>query len=459
MHLLPRDLFSAYRQRMTALGIESSRLSHYLKWLRYYWDFCLKNERNPEKFENLADFVSKLSSKGQSVFFQRQAQEAVRGYYQMLESSQQSLEENGVAYSSQAGDPVSADDSQRTVEPYLPSMSTQSVANEESYGPAMSGEWRTVLNHLKETIQVRHYSPRTLENYLGWVRRFADFAKTLSPDEVDSTTARDFLTHLAVKRKVAASTQNQAFNALLFLYRHVLEKDYELGDSVVRAKTSRYIPTVLTKEELNRLIEKLNFPFNLIVSVLYGCGLRLSEGLNLRVNSLDFDQNLVIIHDGKGKKDRSVPMPAKLRNELARQVERVGNLLERDSQIEGFAGAFLPESISRRSQRAGLELPWQWLFPAKMLTLVPEDGCYRRYHNYDKHVNGAIHMATKKAKIPKRVTAHTFRHTFASHLLAANVDLRTIQQLLGHSDIRTTMIYTHTVPSRTNKEMVSPLDL
>jgi len=180
-----------------------------------------------------------------------------------------------------------------------------------------------------------------------------------------------------------------------------LRKEYELGDTVVRAKTSRYIPTVLTKEELSQVIMNLKFPFDLIVSVLYGCGLRLSECLNLRVNCLDFDQNLVIVHDGKGKKDRSVPMPIKLRDELSQQVKRVSKLLEQDCGVKEFAGAFLPSSINRRSKHAGLELPWQWVFPAKMLTLVPEDGCYRRYHNYDKHVNGAIRMATRKAKVPQ----------------------------------------------------------
>jgi integrase len=238
-----------------------------------------------------------------------------------------------------------------------------------------------------------------------------------------------------------------------------LKCDFELSDSLVRAKTTKYIPTVLNHAELKRVLGKLPIPFNLIVSVLYGCGLRLAECLNLRVSSLDFDNELVILHDGKGKKDRSVPMPKKLRSELQAQVGRVAKLLERDLEVADFGGVFLPQSIANKSPRVVTEFHWQWLFPAKMLTLVPDEGCYRRYHNYDKHVGAAIRAAVRKAKIPKRVTAHTFRHTFASHLLAANVDLRTIQELLGHSDIRTTMVYTHTVPNRTKKEMVSPLDL
>ena len=194
--------------------------------------------------------------------------------------------------------------------------------------------------------------------------------------EVSDEDAKNFLTDLAVKGQVVASTQNQAFNALLFFFRHVLKRDYDLKDRVVRAKQTKYIPTVLTGSELDAVLGELRFPYHLIVSMLYGCGLRLSECLELRINSLDFSENLVIVHDGKGK-----------------------------------------------------------------------------------NLGSAIALAVRKAKVPKRVTAHTFRHTFASHLLAANVDLRTIQQLLGHTDIRTTMIYTHTVTSRTRKEMISPLDL
>ena len=194
--------------------------------------------------------------------------------------------------------------------------------------------------------------------------------------------------------------------------------------------------------------------------MLYGCGLRLSECLNLRVSDLDFDEGIVIVHDGKGKKDRSVPMPKKLKRELKKQVRRVAKQLERDLELPDFAGVFMPESLSkRRAQREAKEFQWQWVFPAKELTFLPDGGIYRRYHSYRQRLSQEIRMAVKKAKIAKRVTAHTFRHSFASHLLAANVDLRTIQELLGHADIKTTMIYTHTVKSRTKKEMVSPLDL
>ena len=446
MHRVPLDIFTAFSRQLKAEKIEPKQVPHYQKWLRYYWDFCVKNEKQPLETGNLEPFIEKLKSKGQSRSLQMQARKAVR----LLHGLKTHPDER-------PNPPVERTAPKKQADPSDTTEVEEPAGNR--YGTVPKQGWAKVLGELDGAIKVRHYSPRTLANYAGWGRRFAEFSGDLPPDAVSSETARLFLTDLAVTRKVAASTQNQAFNALLFLYRHVLKAEFEMGDSVVRAKTKKYIPTVLTRDELDRVLSSLPFPFDLIVSVLYGCGLRVSECLNLRVNCLDFDQNLVIVHDGKGRKDRSVPLPKKLKPALQAQVARVGKLLDRDLKNPDFGGAFLPESIERKSKRAGLEFQWQWIFPAKMLTLVPDDGCYRRYHNYDKHVNRAIRAAVRTAKIPKRVTAHVFRHSFASHLLAANVDLRTIQQLLGHSDIKTTMIYTHTVQSRTKKNMISPLDL
>ena len=425
MEKLPVVLLEIYKPLLIRKRVSKTAKPHYPKWLRYYLDFCVKYGHPPRDQRSLAVFLDKLASKGQGASLRNQATKAIELYYEAVRG--------------------------------LPA----AVAKEPK-APARGGEedpWDAVYLGLHNEMRLRAHSPKTESSYLNWIRRFRDFAGDLPVEEVSAETARDFLTSLAVERGVAASTQNVAFNALLFLFRHILKRDYELGDTVVRAKTTRYIPTVLTRDEVDRVIARLSAPYNLIVSVLYGCGLRMSECLNLRVNCLEFDENLVIIHDGKGGKDRTVPLPEKLKAALKRQVARVDKQLARDLENPDFAGAFMPPSVENKSKRAAKDYQWQWVFPGKELTLVPDEGCYRRYHNYDKHVNREVRAAVRWEKIPKKVTAHTFRHSFASHLLAANVDLRTIQQLLGHSHIKTTMIYTHTVQSRTKKEMISPLDL
>lgn len=441
---LPIKTFKLYQARLNALGIPSNQCPHYTKWVRYFLDFETKYGEGVGAAKLMDAFLAKLASKGQSSQLRDQAREAVKIYLELSDGEAQ-------------GSTPPESKSQVVSEP-KPKYSSkrQSVAPESK----VPNDWAELERGMTGEITRRNYSPKTLSTYLTWVRRFGDYTGHMPVDAITDDSAKDFLTDLAVKKHVVASTQNQAFNALLFLFRHVLKRDYELGDRVIRAKVSKYIPTVLTRSEVDVVRGILEYPYNLIVSMLYGCGLRLSECLSLRVGDLDFEENLVIVHDGKGKKDRSVPMPKKLKAQLKRHIGRVAKQLERDLESPDFGGVFMPESLGkRRAQREAQLLQWQWVFPAKNLSLVAEEGLYRRYHCYQQHLSIAIRAAVKEAKIAKRVSAHTFRHSFASHLLAANVDLRTIQELLGHADIKTTMIYTHTVQSRTKKEMVSPLDL
>jgi len=208
---------------------------------------------------------------------------------------------------------------------------------------------------------------------------------------------------------------------------------------------------------VDRVIERLDYPYDLVAKLLYGCGLRLFECLKLRVQDLNFDMKVLTVHDGKGQKDRTAPLPHVLLPELKTQLERVIQLHQEDLAC-GYAGAFLPTALAIKYKQASRELVWQWLFPAKKLTRVPATQEYWRYHLHETYVQKAIKQAVQQAHIPKRASAHTFRHSFASHLLQANYDIRTIQELLGHSDVRTTMIYTHTVQSVTLKEAKSPLD-
>lgn len=428
---LSKDEWSRYRKALSDRSIPEHQAAHFVKWVRYYLDYRAKYGAGRKPASVLEGFLAKLESKGQGKGLRDQASRAVRLYLQLVQSEDGGSMPVADLAKSQGEDHVSA------VE-----------------------DWAQVVAQLEGEIRRRNYSPKTLASYRRWVLAFRDYLSAKPVDEVSDVDAQQFLTDLAVKQKVVASTQNLAFNSLLFFFRHILKRDYELGDRVVRAKTTKYIPVVLTRAEVGAVLDRLDFPYNLIVSTLYGCGLRISECLELRLNALDFEEHLVIVRDGKGRKDRSVPMPKKLAPELRKQVKRVVAQHKRDLKTKDFGGVFMPETLGRqRAKREAQELGWQWLFPAKTLTLVPDEGCYRRYHSYPQPFNRVLRSAVRGAAITKRVTAHTFRHSFASHLLAANVDLRTIQELLGHTDIKTTMIYTHTVKSRTKKEMVSPLDL
>jgi len=325
--------------------------------------------------------------------------------------------------------------------------------------PAASGtgaSWRSEYARLADEIRVLHYSSKTLRTYQGWVKHFQTFTHSKAPAELSTDDVKAFLTFLAVKRKVAATTQNQAFNSLLF-FRHILHKEFGKVDGVVRAKRRPYIPVVLSREEIDAVLTHLEPPYNLVVKLLYGCGLRLFECLQLRVQCLNFDEGILTVHDGKGQKDRTVPLPQTVLPELRTHLESL-KILHRLDLERGFSGVFLVNALEKKYKNAAKEFIWQWFFPAKHLTRESQTGEYRRYHLHETNVQKAIKQATNAARICKRASAHIFRHSFASHLLQGNYDIRTIQELLGHSDVRTTMIYTHTVKSVTVKEAKSPLD-
>ncbi|MBF0546707.1 MAG: integron integrase [Candidatus Riflebacteria bacterium] len=332
-----------------------------------------------------------------------------------------------------------------------------SIPTKESPKAISGASWKNEFECLDNEIQVRHYSKKTATSYKFWLRKFQAFTKSKPPDLLSTGDVKEFLTFLAVKQQVASSTQNQAFNALLFFYRHVMGKEFGRVDDVVRAKRKTYIPVVLSRGEIEAILVHLPPPYDLVVKLLYGCGLRLFECLQLRVQCFNFFSKNLTVHDGKGKKDRTVPLPEKILSEIKKQFEFLKELHQRD--IEGnYSGVFLIDSLEKKYPKAAKEFIWQWFFPAVQLTHVQETNECRRYHLHESLVQKAIKEAVGKARICKRASAHTFRHCFASHLLQANYDIRTIQELMGHSDVRTTMIYTHTVKSVTKKEAKSPLD-
>ncbi len=321
----------------------------------------------------------------------------------------------------------------------------------------INASWASVYDDLKNEIKLRHYSPNTLKTYKGWVRQFQIFLKSKDPRLLENSDVKKFLTYLAVDKKVAASTQNQSFNALLFFFKHILKRDFSEFKDIPRAKRKLYIPEVLSREEIDVVIANLSSPFSLVVKILYGCGLRLSECMKLRISCFNFDTGMLTVHDGNGKKGRMVPLPESIVTEIKNQLACVIDLHEKDLQA-GYAGAFLPSLLEKKYKNAATELAWQWFFPARTLTFLTAEQEDRRYHLHTTHVQKAIKRAVAKSKIIKHASAHTFRHSFASHLLQANYDIRTIQKLLGHSDVRTTKIYTHTIKNQTIKEGKSPLD-
>ncbi len=305
-------------------------------------------------------------------------------------------------------------------------------------------------------MRLKHYSLATERVYVQWMRRFIFANGRRHPRELGADDVERFLSRLAVEGDVAASTQNQALSALLFLYRDVLRVDLPWMDSIVRAKRPRRVPAVLSRDEVTRLFAAMDGRAWLLASLLYGTGMRLMECLRLRVKDVDFARNEIIVRDGKGGKDRRTVLPRMLVESLQREIERARTLHARDL-AEGFGETRLPHALARKYPRAAREFGWQFAFPSVQRSRDPLDGKMRRHHFDDAVLSRAIKRARQVAAITKPISAHTLRHSFATHLLEAGYDLRTIQELLGHSDVSTTQIYTH-VLNRGGRGVVSPLD-
>lgn len=312
------------------------------------------------------------------------------------------------------------------------------------------------LEQVRRTIRVRHYSIRTEKTYVEWVKRFILFHNKRHPRDMAETEVAEFLSWLAVERNVAASTQNLALNALVFTYKNVIGKP--LGDIVdtVRAKRPKRLPVVLTREEVGRLFRHLDGSYWLPTSLLYGSGLRLMECLRLRTKDLDFDHRAITVRSGKGGKDRVVTLPAPCIVPLQRQLETARNLHDKDLR-DGFGAVWLPHALARKYPKAPTSWAWQYVFPAGRRSVDPRSGVTRRHHLDDSCLQRAVKIAVRKAGIDKPASCHTLRHSFATHLIERGMDIRTVQEQLGHKDVRTTQIYTH-VLERGGHAVLSPLD-
>ena len=317
---------------------------------------------------------------------------------------------------------------------------------------------KKLLDIMRDKIRFKHYSIKTEQSYIGWAKRYILFHNKRHPKDMGKLEIEQFLTHLATKLKVSPTTQNQAFNALLFLYEQVL--DISLKDQniqALRAQQRKHIPVVLTKDEVQTIIVNMKGIYQLMVKFMYGCGLRMSEVQNIRIKDIDFGFDKIYIWDSKSLKDRILPLPLKVKDELKVQVEKVKELHNKDLE-DGYGSVYIPYALERKYPKSKYETKWQYVFPMGKISTDPRSGEKRRHHILDATLSRNIKSAVSKSNIDKRVTSHIFRHSYATHLLQAGIDLRSIQELLGHKSVETTMIYTHVVAEMNKSKVVSPLD-
>jgi len=397
--------------------VPEKQRGYYVAWVTRFFSFLKRNPEDPVSKEEVDAFISSLSLKNEE-WQVKQAKDAVQLFLYFRKRK------------------------------YADFKSEEMPENEE---------WRRAANEMQRMLRLKHRSYATEKAYLGWLRDFYRFVKGMDPEVLGSEHVRDFLTHLAVDRRVTASTQNQAFNALLFFYRHALHKETLPIEGVLRAGRSQRFPVVLTKQEVIQLLDKLDGSFRLVARILYGCGLRLSECLRLRVKDIDFEKGCLIIRAGKGDRDRVTVRPESLRDDLREQLEDARGVYDRD-RSDGVDGVYLPGALDKKYPNAATSWPWFWVFPSRDLSADPRSGKIRRHHLHDTGVQRQIKEAARKAGIPKNVTPHSLRHSFATHLLENGYDIRTIQELLGHKNVQTTMIYTH-VAAKNVLGVKSPLDL
>ena len=322
--------------------------------------------------------------------------------------------------------------------------------------PTHTSPSEKLLKRTQRLLRAKHYSRMTEKAYLGWIRRFILFHSKRHPVRMGRNEIEQFLSHLATKQKVAASTQNQALSALLFLYRRVLEKPIDSRIDAVRARRPKRVPTVLSREEVRAVLGSLDSTYALMARILYGGGLRASECARLRIKDLDFPLLQIIVRDSKGKRDRITILPETMMPSLKAHLNRVREIHRQDLS-QGFGSVHLPYSLARKYPNAEREWIWQYAFPSSRLTPDRTGSTVRRHHISVSSLQKAVSRAAKLSRVEKRVTTHTFRHSFATHLLEAGYDIRTVQDLLGHKDVKTTMIYTH-VLKRGGYAVKSPLD-
>jgi integron integrase len=432
MQPIPENLLAQFDAILKQRNIPVNAHSDYRKWLRYFLDFRAKLSLPDSRSDQVRLFAEKLRSKNQTMKQLAQAADAVSLFFALQRGSKSISSASADQTASGVFSPQSALQANVRVATDTNTMICEPPASSLFCSPRRRGgkhfdEWRclkkteaptwdAVIEKLAAEIKLRHYSRNTLKHYADWTRKFQSYLKNKPPETLSPEEVKAYLTYLAVNCKVSSSHQNLAFNALLFLYRHVLNKDFGTHKDIPRAKKSNYIPVVLSRPEIDEVLKYLSHPYKLVAQLQYGCGLRINEGVTLRVKDFNFDTGMLTIR-GKGNKTRTVPIPKKITPELQAQMETVKKLHDEDLAAK-FAGVFLDDQLEKKS-RAAKELIWQWFMPQESLTFVADTKERRRYHLHDTHVQDALYEAVRKAKLTKRATSHTFRHCYATHLLQA----------------------------------------
>jgi integron integrase len=427
------DGLKRYRE---ILGREASVPVHhrefYLKWLLEFMGFCHVRELDASTPMLLSYFFGLMRKSGRKDFQIKQAHAAIRLYWTLFSFP--------TLNALPGKDPIPVEE-----------LSIQSGVESDPIG------WEQQFSSLSSELRLRHYSGKTLKSYLFWIRNFSKFLRGRPPHGLGPSDAKAFLTHLAVVQAVSASTQNQAFSALLFFYTQVLKVDFGGLQETPRAKKILNVPTVLSRAEVHLLFGELTGVHKVFAQLIYGCGLRLGEALELRVQDLDLVSAGLVVFNGKGNKSRCLPLPRKLISDLQSHLAAVRLQWEVDLKDPLF-GVVIGDSLGRKMPRALREWPWQWVFPSAKLLVIQGVGHLRRFHIHESVIQKEIKRAAEAAKLTKRVTPHTLRHSYATHLLQMGYDIRTVQELMGHNDVTTTMIYTHAVQAMAGK-IISPLDI
>ena len=416
MFPIPQNDLTRFNEALLQRAVPGAFHVHYRKWLRYFLDFCGKYPPPDAKSEQIRLFIEKLRSKRQTPQQCSQAAHAISLYFESQKWKNERQPASSETIPPKFAPPANPPPKVRKTNDAVASTGISAIQKAVVAEPPSSfgvtagkryNEWRCLekskspawdqaIDKLAAEIKTRHYSRKTLKTYADWVRKFQRYLHDKPPNELSSIDVKEYLTYLAVQCRVASSTQNQAFNALLFLYRHVLKKDFGDQRDVPRAKRSKYIPVVLSRQEIDIILSHLEYPFDTVVGLLYGCGLRLFECLSLRVQNFNFEDGILTVH-GKGDKDRTVPLPRKLIPKLKIQLEMVRELHDKDLAA-GYAGVFLPDSLEKKYPGAAKDFIWQWFFPQKGLTLIPGTKEYRRYHLHESQSPGGFENSRKTSK-------------------------------------------------------------